>query len=31
MSTEITYSGQGDYYLPELRLPEQDSIPTDIL
>ena len=25
MSTEITYTRQGDYYLPDLKLPEQDE------
>lgn len=30
MSTEITYTRQGDYYLPDLRLPEQDNRPIGI-
>ena len=25
MKTEITYTRQGDYYLPDLKLPEQDN------
>ena len=25
MSTKITYTRQGDYYLPDLKLPEQDN------
>ena len=25
MNTEITYTKQGDYYLPDLKLPEQDE------
>ena len=25
MSTKITYTRQGDYYLPDLKLPEQDD------
>ena len=24
MNTEITYTKQGDYYLPDLKLPKQD-------
>lgn len=30
MNTEITYTRQGDYYLPDLRLPEQDNRPIGI-
>jgi len=30
VSTEITYTRQGDYYLPDLRLPEQDNRPIGI-
>ena len=30
MSTEIAYTRQGDYYLPDLRLPEQDNRPIGI-
>ena len=30
MNTEITYTRQGDYNLPDLRLPEQDNRPIGI-
>ena len=30
MATKITYTQQGDYLLPNLKLPEQDSRPIDL-
>ena len=30
MSTKITYTRQGDYNLPDLRLPEQDNRPIGV-
>ena len=30
MSTKITYTRQGDYYLPDLKLPDQDNRPIGI-